>query len=149
MTKTVEKEKRVTEIQKLIEGFCSEYLDSEYKKFSVNLLEKLSRKRTYSITRGKKEIWASSIIYVIARLNFLFDRDNDYFLTADQICDHFGTNKKTVSRKATEIEKAINIQMGEKDFCHSKIHDSLTLVQLSNGMIVTRSQAEMMGVIVD
>ena len=149
MAKTEEKEKRVADIQELIEGFCSEYLDSEYKKFSVNLLKKLSRKKTYSITRGKKEIWASSVIYVIARLNFLFDRDNDLFLTADQICDHFGTKKKTVSSKATEIEKAVNIQMGEKDFCHSEIHDSLTLVELSNGMIVTRAQAKMMGVIVD
>ena len=149
MAKTEEKAKRVAEIRELIEGFCSEYLDSEYKKFSVNLLEKLSRKKTYSITRGKEEIWASSIIYVIARLNFLFDRENDHFLTADQICDHFGTKKATVSNKATEIEKAANIQMGGKDFCHSTIHDSLTLVQLSNGMIVTRSQAKMMGIIVD
>ena len=85
----VEKTERLNEIKELVLGFCEEYLDQELYGYALELCEMLGRKRKISITRGKKEIWAASIIYVIARLNFLFDPESEFFLSADTVCDFF------------------------------------------------------------
>lgn len=143
-----EKEKKIrqmAEIKKLLAEFSTQYLTEELAGYVFVLLEKLGRKRTYSLTRGKPGIWASAIVYVIARLNFLFDSQNPRYLSADVICDFFGTKKSTVSMKATEIEKACNIRMGEEGLCSSELSDSLSLVQLTNGLVITRKQAKEMG----
>jgi len=140
-------EKRKVEIEHLITSFSQEYLSDEYKKYAMMLLEKLSRKRTYTIERGKIEIWASSIICVIARLNFLFDPSSDYNISMGEICDFFSTKKTTVGNKATEIEKACKIGFGNTEFCNSKISDSFTFVELSNGMVIPQSVAKELGII--
>jgi len=143
-----EKEKKIrqlAEIKNLLAEFSTQYLTEELAGYVFILFEKLGRKRTYPITRGKTEVWASAIVYVIARLNFLFDTENPNYLTADVICDFFGTKKSTVSTKATDIEKACNIRMGEEGLCSSDISDSLSLVQLTNGLVITRKQAKEMG----
>lgn len=131
----------------LLEGFCKEHLNPELSGYAFTLWEHLGRKRTFSITGGKKEVWASAVIYVIARLNFLFDRTSTCPLTPDTICTFFGTKKSTVSSKATEIEKACKIRMGHEGLCTPDIPDSLSFVQLPNGLILTKRQAKEMGVL--
>ncbi|MGB9498230.1 MAG: DUF6398 domain-containing protein [Dissulfuribacterales bacterium] len=121
-----EKKIRINEINKIIGEFCARYLNDEFKGYAVTLCEKIGRKRILSIDKGKKEIRAAAIIYVIARLNFLFDKENDYFITADIICDFFETKKTTSSNKATQIEKACNIRIGEQGICDAKITDMFT-----------------------
>jgi hypothetical protein len=145
-----EKEKkleRAKEIGNLINKFCDRHLNDELCGYAVKLLEKLARKRTYSITSGKIEIWASAIIYVIARLNFLFDPPNSDFISTDTICDFFGTKKSTVGNKATDIEKACKIRMGEEGFCNAEISDSLTLVELPNGFVISKKMAKEAGLL--
>ena len=85
---------------------------------SVNML---GRKRKIDITRGKKEIWSASIIHTIARLNFLFDKQNENYITADTICDFFDTKKTTVGNKATQIEKECKLRMGAEGYCSKEI----------------------------
>jgi len=138
MTK-VEKAKRLNEITQLVLAFCEEHLNEELAGYALRLCEMLGRKRKISIHRGSKEIWAASIIYVIARLNFLFDPESEFFLTADTICDFFGTKKSTIGSKATYIENACNIGLGAEGFCSQKISDSLTLVELPNGLVIPKS----------
>ncbi len=138
-TTKAEKDDRLNEIKELVQAFCAEYLNDELEGYILKLCETLGRKRKFSITRGKKEIWAASIIYVIARLNFLFDSENDLFLSADTICDFFGTKKSTVGSKATQIEKACNLGFGAEGFCNSEISDALTLVELPNGLVIPKS----------
>ena len=94
----------------------------------VQLGEKLGRKRIVSITRGRKEIWAAAIVYVIARLNFLFDMKNEFFLSADTICDFFGAKKSTVGSKASQIEKICNLGLGAEGFCSPDISDTLSIL---------------------
>jgi len=113
----------------------------------MKLLEKLTRERTYSITSGRIEIWASAIIWVIARLNFLFDSQNPNNISTDTICDFFDTKKSTVGNKATDIEKACKIRMGEEGLCNSEISDSLSFVQLPNGIVLTKKMAKEAGLL--
>ena len=137
--KKVEKAERVKEIEQLVQAFCDRHLNEELAGYALKLCQSLGRKRTLVITRGKKEIWAAAIVYVIARLNFLFDRENEYFLTVDTICEFFGTKKTTTGNKATQIEKACGIGMGAEGFCSQHISDMFTLVELPNGLVVPKS----------
>lgn len=83
----------------------SRAMQSNYVKISV------AEERSV-LKEAKKDIWAASIIYVIARLNFLFDKENDYYITSDTICNFFKTKKSTVGNKATEIQKICKLGLG-------------------------------------
>ena len=133
------KEERLKEIRGLVVSFCDKHLNEEMQGYALKLCDTLGRKRKISIARGRKEIWAASIIYVIARLNFLFDMENDLFLTADTICDFFGVKKSTIGSKATQIEKACKLGIGAEGFCSPEISDTLTLVKLPNGLVIPKS----------
>jgi len=148
MTKT-EKKQRLAEIKELVLRFCEEHLNEELADYALKLCETLDRKRKISITRSGKEIWAASIIYVIARLNFLFDSENEFFLTADTICDYFGTKKSTIAAKATSIERICNLGLGAEGFCSPEISDALTLVELPNGLVIPKSMVPRLGFIVE
>jgi len=138
MTK-IEKTERIQEIKELVQAFCNRHLNEELTGYALKLCDKLGRKRTLSIVRGRKEIWAAAIVYVIARLNFLFDMENEFFLTADTICDFFGAKKSTVGNKATQIEKACKLGLGAEGFCSPHISDCLTFVQTPDGFILPKS----------
>jgi len=134
-----EKIQRVNEIQELLLPFCEEHLDEELTGYVLKLLGILGRKRVISITRGRPEIWAAGIIYVIARLNFLFDRDNQYYISADTIADFFEASKSTTGQKAALIEKACNISMAEKGLCREEISDMFEFVQTPGGFIIPKA----------
>ena len=136
---TAEKAERVREIKELVQAFCDRHLNEELAGYALKLCDTLGRKRVLDVTRGSKEIWAAAIVYVIARLNFLFDRENDHFITADTLCDFFGTKKSTVGNKATQIEKACDIGIGAEGFCSPDISDMLTLVELPGGFVIPKS----------
>jgi RNA-splicing ligase RtcB len=84
---------------------------------------------------------------VIARLNFLFDPENEFFLSADTICDFFGTKKSTVGNKATQIEKACNLGLGAEGLCSPEISDALTLVELPNGLVIPKSMLSKLDIV--
>ncbi|MGM0383517.1 MAG: DUF6398 domain-containing protein [Thermodesulfobacteriota bacterium] len=145
----VEKAKRLNEINQLVLDFCEEHLNEELADYVLKLCETLGRKRKISINRGSKEIWAAAIVYVIARLNFLFDSESEFCLTADTICDYFGTKKSTIGSKATYIENVCNIGLGAEGFCSPEISDSLTLVELPNGLVMPKSMVPRLGFVVE
>jgi len=136
---------RINEVGHLLGSFSKIHLNDEFSGYCYKLWDKIGGKRNYIITGGQKEVWASAVIYVISRLNFLFDSKNSNPLTVDMICNFFGTKKSTVSSRAADIEKACKIKMGEESLCSSDISDSLSLIQLSNGMILTKAQAKELG----
>ena len=138
------KKEKAKEIVELVETFCKQYLNDELSVCSLRLCDKLSRIRKLDITRGKKEIWAASIVYVIARVNFLFDKANNTSLSSDVICDFFGTKKTTTANKATSIEQALNIGIGDRNYCTSEIIESFSFVQMPGGLIVTEKMANEM-----
>ncbi len=130
------------EINKLIRSFCKEHLNDELEGYALKLYDTLGRKRKINISRGKKEIWAASIIYAIARLNFLFDKANSNYITADTICDYFNTRKSTVGSKATQIEDACKLTVGAEGYCSKHITDSFTFYQTPEGFVVPKSMLE-------
>lgn len=96
-----EKNNKMIKIKTHIRNFCEKKLNSELEGYCYKLCETLGRKRKTNLLRSTSEQWAASIVYVIARLNFLFDSDNEYYITADDICAFFNTKKSTTGNKAT------------------------------------------------
>ncbi|MEI6646701.1 MAG: DUF6398 domain-containing protein [bacterium] len=134
------KQERIEEVKVLLADFTSQHLAGapNLVAYIGELWDQLGRKRNYVITGGAKEVWASAVVYVIARLNFLFDRSSPRYLSHDTICDFFGTKKGTVSARATEIEKACRIRMGHEGLCSEEIADDFIFVQLSNGVVLSK-----------
>ena len=122
------KQRRIQEVMALLEEFSKQHLSAELSEYIFKLWEQIGRKRNYIITGGKAEIWASALVYVIARLNFLFDKGSPNYLPPDTICGFFGTKKTTVAARASDIEKVCKIRMGHKGLCSPDISDSLTLI---------------------
>jgi hypothetical protein len=143
------KQARVDEVKALLADFSKQHLAStpDIVSYIEKLWDQVGRKRSYVITGGTKEVWASAVVYVIARLNFLFDKASPNYLTADTICGHFGTKKGTVSARAAEIEKACRIRVGHEGLCRPEISDELTFVELSNGMVLPKRMAKEMGIL--
>jgi hypothetical protein len=68
-----EKTDKIGAITEMIHSFCRQYLNEELEGYCMKLCGALARKRKIDIARGKAGIWAAAVVYVIARLNFLFD----------------------------------------------------------------------------
>jgi len=137
-----DKAERVAKINEMMRSFCGGHLTPELEGYAVRLCEKLGRKRIINIVRGGKEIWAASIIYVIARLNFLFDKQNENYITVDTICNYFGTKKSTIGTKATQIENTCKLNIGAEGYCSKEISDSLTFYQTPEGFIIPKSMID-------
>ena len=112
---------RKDELIKMVSDFSEDFLDVEFKKLNVKLVEKLSRKREVPFKRGKLEIWASGIVYAIGQLNFLFDDSFEPYCTPDEICNYFKTKKSTTSNKARDIRKMLNLKIGDGEFSTERI----------------------------
>ena len=130
---------RVAEIARKIETFGRTRLDPEHTILALKLCDKIGRMRKLSIQRGRVEIWAAAILYVIARLNFLFDPENEVHITADELDAFFGTKTSTVSNKAGMIQKAANIFLGDPNFSSAKIADMFRFYETENGFLVPGS----------
>jgi hypothetical protein len=140
----LKKQARIDEVKALSADFSKQNLASapDIVGYIEKLWDQIGRKRSYVITGGTKEVWASAVVYVIARLNFLFDKASPNYLTADTICGYFGTKKETESARAGEIEKACRISVGHEGLCRPEISDELTFVELSNGMVLPKRMAK-------
>jgi hypothetical protein len=130
---------RIDTIKRMIEDFGSAYLNPEYTAFVDKLCDWIAGTPTLNIQRGRVEIWAAAMVYVIARLNFLFDPDSDAPITADTICGHFNTIKSTVASKATLIQDTCDLNWGAKDFCRQDIIDAFTFVETPEGFILPKT----------
>lgn len=137
--KKLAEQKIYNEMKQHIQYFCRKYLNPELEAYALKLLDTVMRSRKLNISRGKKEIWAASIIYVIARLNFLFDNVNEYFITIDIICDYFNTKKSTTGNKATQIEKACRISMGDKRFCGEEVSSMFEFIETPEGFLLPKT----------
>lgn len=101
---------RKNEIVRMVTEFCNEKIDTEYSSLCEKMERKLGRKRNNPLERGRLEIWATSVIYTVATLNFLFDKSFEPYIPSSDIFDHFGTSSSTVSQKAAQIRTMLKLK---------------------------------------
>jgi len=135
MTAIVNKPK-VEAIQKLIEDYCDANLDNMYKEIVLNLCEAASQNKDLKMSLGKNEIWAGSLIHVIAQLNLLYDHENSDrpHITFDSLCEFFQASKASITRKGNLIKKVCNNQIGQPKYSHSDIVDIDTFFERNKAL---------------
>ena len=136
------KKERINELHDLTGEFCKDHLTEELNTYVDRLIDMLCRSKNYDVGKGKIEILASAVVCVVARLNLLFDKKNDNYISIDKICDYYGTKKRTIETKANEIESVCKIMVGHEGLCGEEISDALTFVEFENGMIITKAMAK-------
>jgi hypothetical protein len=123
-------------IKNMIRDFGGAKLNTMYTDFALKLCDKIARMRKLSIQRGRVEIWAAAIVHVIARLNFLFDPENEVSITTDEMCAFFNTKKTTVSSKAGLIQNACNLYLGNAEFSAPEVANMFRLYETKEGLLV-------------
>jgi len=87
----------------ITDSFSGEHLNQEYADLCRQMTATLCRKRPSPLASGAVEIWASSILYTLGKVNFLFDNSQKPHMRAERLCALLGTSKATVSAKAKKI----------------------------------------------
>ncbi len=93
----------------ITDNFCREHLSQEYADLCRQMTATLCRKRPSPLASGAVEIWASSILYAVGKVNFLFDKSQKLHIRAERLCELLGTSKATVSAKAKKIMQILKI----------------------------------------
>ena len=104
-----QKDEKYNVIAEAMIHFCNKKLTPEFTEVCLFVLEKLRRKRPTPLSGGKANTWACGIVYAVASNNFVFDKSQPYYMTAQDIADGFGLSKSTAQSKAAEINKVLNI----------------------------------------
>ncbi len=131
------------EIIQLVSGICDQKINSEYKELSIKLIEKMARKQTVPFMSGKIAIWAAAVIYALGQINFLFDKNNDPYLSTDDICEFFQTTKSTTSQKAKVIRDMFELDTFDPDFSTKSVleQNPANDMVVINGLYVSKDMA--------
>ena len=133
---------RVEELRGLITSFCDEYLTPELKLYCLNLIDILAKKKLCDITRGRKEIWASAVICIIARMNLLFLKESNNYISMKMILGYFKTKNGAVGIRAAEIENVCKLNIGNEALCDKILFKDLVVIKLPKGKIITSAMGK-------
>ena len=125
-------------VVELTDAFCREHLNAEYATLCRSAAAALARKRPSPLTRGRVEIWACAIVHALGSVNFLFDRSQELYISAEDLCAHFGVSKSSGANKAKWIRDELKMsQFDATWFLPSRIDESpiAWLIEV-NGLIV-------------
>ena len=115
-------------IGQMIKDFCNGHLDDEYEELCLKVLAKLCRKRPSPLLKGRANTWAAGIVYAIGTANFIFDRENKYYMSAGDLADFFGISKSTAASKAAEVKKMFNIGIFSSEWTVASQMDSNPMI---------------------
>lgn len=129
---------RYVQIAEIVEKFCDEKLNKEYREVCLKALVKLCRKRPSPLMTGKAQTWACGIIYAIGSSNFIFDKSQPINMTANEIAEWFNLSKSTAGNKAAEINKHLDLSYFNTEFQLKTLTDKNPTVWYlkMNGLIV-------------
>lgn len=100
-------------IVEVTDDVCASHLDAEYGQLARRLVEQLARKRPSPIVRGDARIWAGGVLYVLAQVNFLFDRTQTPQMTAGELAAAAGVKQTTMADKAGMINRLLDVGIYE------------------------------------
>ena len=123
MTKQQIKEREQVLLE-MVGTFCAQMLDDDYFQLCEKLIKKMGRKREVPFQRGQLDVWAAAVVHAIGSINFLFDKSFEPYMTAEQICEYFGTKKSTVSTKAAQIKDMFKLWHYSPEFSTQKMNES-------------------------
>jgi len=126
-------------IKKLSKQFGEEYFDDDLSRYADKLLRKVQRTALLDLNRGRPENWAAAVALIICQLNFLFDKENDRFITTRELCDFFAVKLSTIRQKANLIGDACKIHYGNKEYTKPEIREIFEVYITPEGFLVPSS----------
>lgn len=99
---------RFEEIVQLTDAVCREHLNEEYADLAREAAAMLARKRPSPLLQGQAKSWACGIVYALGKVNFLFDKSQQPYLRAPELCALFNVSPATGSAKARVVLDALD-----------------------------------------
>ena len=129
---------RYMEVAEIIEAFCDDKLNDEFKEICLRALAKLCRKRPSPLMVGRARTWACGIVYAIGSNNFIFDKAQPIYMPAAEISEWFGLSKSTASSKSVEITKLLNLSYFNAEFLMRRLVEKNPMIWYLqvNGLMV-------------
>ncbi len=106
---------------------------------AARLCRRLENGEEFSLARGRPDIWAAAIIYVVAQLNYIFDPDNAHHMKAEALCEDLGTKQPTVYAKSLQIRQTCDIYFGDPDYSLPEIAEMFSVYQTKDGLFIPKS----------
>ena len=125
-------------IVSLLEPFCRERLNEEYRGICLRLLGLLARKRPSPLVNGTATAWACGIVRTIGRVNFLDDKTQQPHMKMTEVDKAFGVSSGTGQAKSKFIRDTLKIRPFDTEWTlPSRIDQNpmAWLIQV-NGMLV-------------
>ena len=125
-------------IIELIDAFCQEKLNDEYKQLAHYAVAALCRKKPSPLISGHAKTWACAILYALGTVNFLFDKSQTPFITAADLTLAFGVSKSNAGNKAKHIRDLLKMHRFDHHWCLPSMFNNSPLAWMIsfNGFIV-------------
>ena len=123
--------------------FSDQFLNNNYLEICQKVLLGLARKKPSPLCRGQIPIWACSIVYAVGQENFLFDKDQNPHVSAQELRDFFDCSESTVSNKAKEIRNALKMKKFDHKWLTSEMIETnpMSWMIQVNGFIIDARKA--------
>lgn len=102
-------------LKRKISLFSSYYFEEDIEMLCLKLVDIMSQQDHVMFIQGKLKNWASAIVYLIARLNYMFDNLIFETLSYSVIDEFFKTKSTFYAQLANRIDKKLGIS-DNKDF---------------------------------
>lgn len=78
------------------------------------------------------------MVYALGQINFLFDKSSEPNVSANDICDYFGTRQSTTSPKAKMIRDMFKMRYFDEEFSTERVQKNNPFNEfvMINGLIV-------------
>ncbi|MFA6810333.1 MAG: DUF6398 domain-containing protein [Desulfoplanes sp.] len=107
------------EICNKTDAFCQAHVDARIARYARRAAFQLCREDDMGAQRGKRESWASGIIYALAQANDLFVPDAHPAIQPVTIHTFFKISSSTTSKKSALLRKRLKISPDNPDWiCH-------------------------------
>jgi len=122
----------------LTDAFCTERLTDEYAQLARQATAAMCRKRPSPLEKGQAKTWACGVVYALGYVNFLFDKSQELYISAADLCAAFGVPKSTGYAKSKVVRDALDMmQMDPNWYLPSRMDENvMAWTIMVNGFIV-------------
>jgi len=126
------------EIVAIADRVCAERLNAELAQLARYATAALCRKRPSPLTSGRAGSWACGIVYALGSANFVFDKSQEYYISAQDLCAAFDVSKGTGYAKSKQVCDMLVMTPFDPVWCLPSMLDDNPMVWyiMVNGFIV-------------
>ena len=105
---------RKESLKKKVHSFSEYYLDEDIEELCCKLLDIMAQQDDVMFMQGKPKNWASAVIYLVARENYMFKNMVFDTLDTEQIDEFFNSHAVFYIQLAHRIDKKLHISENEE-----------------------------------